>query len=520
MTAVPGSGAASAPEHSAPAAETHGPVPDHAAPQRQAPAWMHSLYLRLALVLSVLFVLLALALLGILRHYSGIYRDEVTQRANADLAMYIARENRTIGGEIDLAGLTALLPYVMKVNPIAEVYVLDAAGKVLAYSGPPAEMVPIDLAPVRRFLAADQPYPIYGGDPRRPGAMCVFSAAPLGDPAAPSGYVYAVLSIDDVPVMRGTVLPVAALAFGAALIFTLATALLLFRSLTGRLQRLANDVDAFRRAPLAAPLALRPAAAGQDEIARLDAAFHALAQQLAEQLRTLERIDRDRRTALAHASHDLRTPLTALQGYLQTLAMKGDTLSDEQRAHYMGVALRHAERLGRLVDQIFALAKLDDPEAQPQREWFSLGELAGDIAAKHRLRADSAGVALTTDIDPTAPIVLADIAMLERAVENLVDNALKFTPAGGRVELRLQSDGDSVHLIVADTGCGMSAAELPHIFERFYRGEAATAPGLRGNSSGLGLAIVRRVAQLHGGTLEAHSTPGQGTRITLTLPTR
>ncbi len=486
---------------------------------------LQSLSVRLTLVLAMLFVFLGVVFMLIMSHFSDMYRDEVTQRMNADLAMLIAGENRTIGdGAIDLQALTALLPYVMKVNPAAEVYVLDPVGRVLAFSGPTAPVdEAVDLAPVRAFLSMTQPLPILGTDPRDAGEQRIFSAAALGDAARPSGYVYAVLKSDATPasaLSRGGVLPLAATALVASLVFALITALLLFHSLTGRLRRLADAVDRFRRAPMQAPVPpavtaapLEASARRGDEIARLDAAFAALASQIAEQLRMLERIDRDRRTALAHASHDLRTPLAALQGYLQTLAVKGASLDEAQRSQYLGVALKHAERLGRLVDQVFALAKLDDPEAQLQREQFSLGELVGDIVHKHRLRAEAGGVELHADIDAEAPPVAADIAMFERMIENLVDNALKFTPRGGRVQIALRRGDAGVELEIADTGRGIAAAELPQVFDRFYRGEPAS-----GTSSGLGLAIVKRVAERHGVRIDVDSAPGKRTRFVLKVP--
>jgi len=482
---------------------------------------LRSLSLRLTLVLVALFVLLGVVFMMILRHFSDMYRDEVNQRMNADLAMVIARENRTIDkGAIDLPRLTALLPYVMKVNPAAEVYVLDADGRVLAFSGPTAPVrMTVDLAPVRAFLSMTQPLPILGADPRAATERRIFSAAALGDAARPTGYVYAVLGSDSAPasaLSHGAVLPLTVAAVAASLLFALGTGLVLFRSLTGRLRRLADAVERFRHAPMSAPLpAVVPDAVVQrgDEIARLDAAFAALARQIAEQLRALERTDRDRRTALAHASHDLRTPLAALQGYLQTLSLKGGSLDEAQRRHYLGVALKHSERLGRLIDQVFALAKLDDPEAHPQCEPFSLGELAGDIVDKHRLRAESGGIELCAEIGSNAPPVFVDIAMFERLIENLLDNALKFTPPGGRVQVVLRCADGGVELSVEDTGCGIDAAELPHIFERFYRGQATP-----GASSGLGLAIVRRIADLHHAPIEVESSPSTGTRFVLRVP--
>ena len=189
--------------------------------------------------------------------------------------------------------------------------------------------------------------------------------------------------------------------------------------------------------------------------------------------------------------------------------MKGDVLPETQQRHYLEIANRHAERLARLVEQMFELAKLDAPETEPRREAFSLPELVSDIGQKYRLSADSRGVKLEVATDPSAPMVWADIAMVERLIENLVENALKFTPAGGSVVLKATGTADGAALTVADTGCGIAPEDLPHVFERFYR---AAQPG-RDGSAGLGLAIVKRVAELHDATLSVRSTVGAGTTI-------
>jgi signal transduction histidine kinase len=138
-----------------------------------------------------------------------------------------------------------------------------------------------------------------------------------------------------------------------------------------------------------------------------------------------------------------------------------------------------------------------------------LAELVSDIGQKYRLSAESRGVTLEVVTDPSAPMVLADIAMVERLIENLVENALKFTPAGGSVILKALGFADGAVLTVADTGCGIAADDLPHVFERFYR---AAQPG-RDGSAGLGLAIVKRVADLHDAALSIRSAVGMGTTI-------
>lgn len=500
-----------------------------------------SLHLRLSLVLLLLFAVLAVATVAVFGHFSRNYQNEVMQRLNRDVASYIAKEHRAIGLDtLDAASLAGLFHYAMILNPVVELYLLDANGTIVA-SGPmpgpgeaPLALQRVPLAPVRALLAG-APLPVYGVDPRN-GSLCVFSAAPLGDRARPIGYVYAVLSspASEAAMMAaggsyGLTLAVASIV--ASVLFLAVTGLLLFRALTGRLQSLADRVDRFAVAgDGAVPAAARPAPApDRDEIERLAWAFDALAARIAAQVAQLEAIDRGRREAVLNASHDLRTPLAALQGYLQTLQLKSDALSAEHRANYLAIAQRHAERLNALVEQMFALAKLDAPEAAPVRERFSIAELAGDLVQKFQLRASERHVALAAAIDADTPPLEADIGLIERLLENLVENALKFTPAGGRVDVlvgtRPASDGIArcVQIAVADTGCGISPEDLPRVFDRFCRAgradvERRDGDGGEQGGSGLGLAIVRRIAELHDAQLDVQSAPGRGSRFVVVFP--
>lgn len=486
-----------------------------------------SLYLRLSLVLLGLFAALALLLVFILGRFALSYQQEVAQRINRDVAMYIAREQPAVDpAKADARGLDELFKYVMIVNPTVEVYLLDAEGVVRAFSGDRESLRTgqVALEPVRAFIDDTRSLPIFGVNPRTGGDV-VFSAAAIGDPRHPAGYVYAVLggaAVEAAMMASGGSyrLTLALASILACLVFLLVTGLLLFRSLTGRLQRFADRVERFRASGfVAAPAPANADFAGSDdEIGRIGQAFDAMAVKINAQFAQLESIDRGRREGVLNASHDLRTPLAALQGYLQTLQLKSRTLTPQQRDHYLAIAQRHATRMSALIEQMFALAKLDAPETAPRVEDFSLAELAGDIAQKYRLPAAEHRLTLRAQIDPNVPSIRADIGMVERLAANLVDNALKFTPAGGTVTLEVgfapdRPLRDAVELAVADTGPGIAAEELPRIFERFYRIDRADHGGVLARGSGLGLAIVKRIAELHHGHVRVDSRVGGGTRF-------
>lgn len=220
------------------------------------------------------------------------------------------------------------------------------------------------------------------------------------------------------------------------------------------------------------------------------------------------------RDLVANVSHDLRTPLVAMRGYLKVLATRGERLPAEQRQGYVEIALRQCEQLGRLVDSLFELAQLDFKGATLARESFAFAELASDVVQKFAPAAADAGVDLASEAMPGLRHVDADLGLTERVLDNLIDNALQHTPVGGAVRITIESVGDDVRVCVADTGAGIAAADLPHVFDRHWRGGAAK----RANGAGLGLAIARRIVELHGSTIVVESALSRGTCFAFTLP--
>ncbi|WP_345538517.1 HAMP domain-containing sensor histidine kinase [Variovorax defluvii] len=249
----------------------------------------------------------------------------------------------------------------------------------------------------------------------------------------------------------------------------------------------------------------------------LSAQVERMSLRIDDQLAELERGTRRRRELLANVSHDLRTPLASMRGYLELLLLRHGSLPPEEERNYLETAVRHSERLGRLVDDLFELSQLEGEEARPQPEPFSVAELAQDVALKFGLDARRRGIALRAVAGDGAAAdvrALADIGMVERVLENLLDNALRHTPAGGTVSIEFGRDAHRARIVVRDTGSGIPADQMDGIFDRYDHADRAL-PGGRG---GLGLAIARRIVRLHGGELAAASVAGAGACLSFDLP--
>jgi signal transduction histidine kinase len=419
-------------------------------------------------------------------------------------------------------------------EPDTQLYLLDTEGTVLASTGsvklPPGFKVA--MGPVRQAAAAPgMPY-VMGDDPERMDADAVITAKPIGRPTIRpgdiAGYLYLVCHKEGLPASRWQVLRAS---FGRpamgliAAIMTLTTVLaaLVIASVTRPLQRLTQAVAALSEKGLqegaaeAQPL-LPPAT--RDEFGQLTQAFDAMLTTLRKQWGALRRLDHFRREAVSNLSHDLRSPLTATTACLETLQARwaGDAAREDD-LRMAEVALRNTRNASRMVQSLGDLATLDEPAFRLRPEIVDLHELLADIAARFAERAAQHGVALEA-LHGEPPVGAAvDVELFERAVANLVDNALKFCIAGSRVTVEAEACADAVLVRVSDTGPGIAEADVPHLFDRFYQARQTVAPATGEGGKGLGLAIVKRIVELHGGSVAVSSAPGRGTQVTLTLPT-
>jgi two-component system OmpR family sensor kinase len=482
-----------------------------------------TLYSRLALTLFILLCLVGVILIQVIGHSSTLYQQEVAQKLNRELATHIVAEQPLIQDrKINHKALDHLFHQLMVINPSIELYLLDEHGAVLGYSAPAGKVrrTQVALEPVREFLDGNARFPLKGDDPRDSEGRKVFSAARIADHDGLQGYLYIVLGseqYDHVVQMLGDsyILDSALLVLLVALAAALTAGLVVFALQTRRLRVLGDVMRRYAGADGDGSLVIRYAGNTSDEIDVLGQQFNAMADKITSQINELMRMDGVRREMVANISHDLRTPLTTMRGYLETLQLKHAELSLDEQQQYLQTALSHSQRLGSMVEELFELARLDSCESVVYSEPFSMCELVQDVTQKFQLRAREKSVQLNVSLDPEAPLVHGDIAMMQRVLENLLENGLRNTPTGGSINIGVDVDSGSVVVRVTDTGCGIPAEDVPRIFERFYQQDRNRSTG---NGAGLGLAIVKRILELHDSVINVSSELERGTTFSFRIP--
>jgi signal transduction histidine kinase len=301
-----------------------------------------------------------------------------------------------------------------------------------------------------------------------------------------------------------------------AVVFALLAGLIVFSMLTRRLRRLADAVEAFRNSNFSGSISVPSSNPNGDEIDRLGYAFEQMEKRIVDQVQRLQTIDVQRRELLANVSHDLRTPLASMRGYLETLLLKEGSITPEEQRNYLEVAAKQSERLGKLVSHLFELTKLDAHEVSLNLETFPIAELLQDVAQKFQLAGNQKNVRIETDLGDLMPSVRADISLIERVMDNLIENALRHCTGGAVIRLGLALGDRAVTISVSDTGSGIAADDLGKVFDRFYQGNRNHGSG--GGGAGLGLAITKRIVDLHGSEIHVESSLGQGTRFYFQLP--
>jgi two-component system sensor histidine kinase BaeS len=348
-----------------------------------------------------------------------------------------------------------------------------------------------------------------GGSPVLSGPPIVTAPIHVGNeligmvvvpPAGPSSGI--LRDVGRVLSLPGTLVLIVATALAAALIFGPARRRL--RALEDATERLG-----------AGDLAARAPERGGDEIARLARSFNRMASELASRDEAIRTSDRLRRQMFADVSHELKTPLTAMRGYLETLQMPDVVSNPPTRQRYLDIIESETVRLDRIVKDLLDLARYENGVGSLEVRVFDIERLFTHVVRRHEHEARTRSIAVRTSVAESADQVVADPDRIEQVIENLVANALRHTSIGGAIELRATAGRDAICLSVVDSGDGIAPEHIPHVFDRFYKVDASRTDASAG--SGLGLSIAKAIVDRHGGTIEVTSVPGR-TEFRIVLP--
>ena len=482
--------------------------------------FFQSFYGKLTSVFLLVLIFMGISQVVITTRSFISFNQEVDQRLNLNLAKDMAFELTPIlDEELDFAKIGERIHYMMVMNPKIEIYVLNEWGKVLAFFAEPGKTMvadSVDLDPVYQFLLQADHAPILGSDPRQPAKRKPFSAAELLMGDGSKGFLYIIIGgqqYDSTFAFFQESYIVRTMINGLLItvVFAGIIGLILFAILTKRLRVISEIVSEFEQGNLEHRIDVST----KDEFGQLGHSFNSMADTIEATIEKLRLNDNLRRELIANVSHDLRTPLASIQGYVETILMKTD-MDDEKKLKYLGVILKNTQSLSNQVNELFELSKLEAKQILPVQEPFSINELAQDVCLKFKTQIEDHGLELVDNIPHSLPPVIGDIAMVERVISNLIRNASEFTESGGRISLDIKQQDKSVMISIEDTGQGISPDDLPRIFDRFYTGGKKTIKG--STSTGLGLTIASKMIEAHDQVLEVESELGRGTRFYFSLP--
>lgn len=481
----------------------------------------------LQLKLSLLFVILLLAVSAIYFYMilgsTGEYVAEVTQKRNRDLAVSIAQQMKidSATNRIPETQLKELFHAAMIINPSIKLYIVGHEGEIMTASALPGEvkMDTIDVETIESFIHDSAPLPIYNDDPREPSRPKLFSAAPLANSdGSLHCYLYITLNNDslygdEASVRQSYIFKILGRALLIVLAVTTVIGLLLISFVTRDLKKMVTAVRTMEQGDYAARVNIR----SSDELSELGTAFNTMAGEIESAMTQLKQNDELRRELIANISHDLRTPLASVEGYVETILLKDHLLTESEKKSYLETILKNTRSLGSLVSELFQLSKLEAKQIQAKPETFSVSDLAHDIVLQFAPKSESHTIDLRYERSENIPLVYADVSLIERVLQNLISNAIQYTPSEGQVSVELVLDPDqNVCIEITDTGAGISEADLHHIFDRFYRSGQVRSQSKGG--LGLGLAIAQKIVELHDSQLHVRSEVGVGTTFWFSLP--
>ncbi|PCI64882.1 MAG: two-component sensor histidine kinase [Gammaproteobacteria bacterium] len=483
-----------------------------------------SLFKKLSLSALIIFLILVVGFVWISQAIESVSRAQAEQELHRDLAAHLVHDNPLISSEqLNSDTIGNLFHSMMILGANFEFYVLDNSGKIINFSAKPNEIIRkiVNLEPLNNFIQNSQQFPIYADDPRGNEGK-IFSAAIIHEGDKKIGYLFVIVrsKIYDSVFNRlknnqqlKTILLVAA----TSILFLFALIFLSLHFFVQPLRDLTKAINSMQQNGFKEKLSLIEVAKSSSEINILTDAFNQMIAQTNQQFDQLKLVDAERRELLTHLSHDLRTPLSSLQGFLETISLKQDQLEPKKRQEYIERSLKNAQRLKHFVDQIFELAHLESGHVSANFETFPIAEILYDLKEKFSIKVDKKKITLQVKLKNEKIQTSTDIGKLERVLNNLIENAIRHTPENGVISLELVETeiNNQVQIIVRDTGIGIPEDEIPYLFDARYRGSKTAEDGER--HIGLGLTITKKLLNILGSEIKVKNNDGSGASFSFQL---
>ena len=452
------------------------------------------------------------------------FYSETTQKLNCNVANHLIDEKFKEAspflkdGAVNKVLFDGIMHDMMAVNRAIDVYLLSETGKilysvVLDHSNPQKQLEKVNLNPIKQFIKNKKKY-VLGDDPRESGSKKIFSAGYFTK-GGHSGYVYIILTSKKYQEVCESLLEDYFLKFSirstiVTMIFAISIGWISIWALTKNLRTIIYYVNRFKEGNLEA----RIPNAYKSDLSILAVTFNNMAQTISENIREIQSINKFRKQLIANVSHDLRTPITSIRGYIETLQMKNDILEYDDNREFMKIIENGANYLSSLVNHLFEYSRLETKELKLSKEVFFISDLVYDMASRYKLLIERKNINLSVIVKNDLSPVFADSALIERAIQNILDNAIKFTEKGGRVTIYLSCKLNNVVVKIKDNGMGIRKEDQEIIFNRNMQ----ITNDYKEKGIGLGLAIAKKIIELHQSSIKVRSLTDRGSTFEFHLP--
>lgn len=480
----------------------------------------NGLFWRLSAILLILVLLIGTTYVIITTYTAQKYYAETTQRLHVNVAKVLLNTVKPFDhqGQVKDKAVKKIISSSMAVNPSLEVYLLDNEGQILSFVAPSkrVKLKYVSLTPIQKFLRDKGKKLVLGDDPRHPKKSTVFSAASVINQGKQMGYVYIVLASEQYESASDTVwnsylLTLGTRFFMLSLLATFILGLIIIWLLTRNLRVIIQTVRKFEQGDLEARIPIK----STGELASLSYTFNRMADTILQNIQDIKQVDELRRELIANISHDLRTPLSVIYGYVETLLMKQGTLSKAQEEKYLNIILNSSDHLKKLVTDLFELTKLEARQVELHKQPFAISNLLAQVSSKYDLAIKEKKLHFVSRFPDQETMVYADMRMIERVIQNLVDNAIAHSPEQSEITVEVFEKNTEIEVSISNTGAGIPPEDIPRIFDRYYKVEKHYG---KNKGTGLGLAIVKNILELHQSIIQVKSELNQYTTFYFHLP--